>query len=427
MGPTLLFDKSFLQSLSIDEAAILDQMFTCTISPLFFAETLGDLAKGTDGRRNPIKIIGELAAKTPVSHGYMNTFHSRIMQEELLGHEVPMDYRPMVAGGVPVRTEGGLGMVYKRSPEALAFERWQEHKFVDVEHIAAQLWRRSLGEFNLPAIRRAFQAMLKKEHRPKNRNEARQLAKGIVEAAGRNYQTLVIAHSLLDLPPETFRNVVRVWKIHGSKPLSVYAPFTAHCLQIDLYFYLCLSNGIISDQRASHKVDMGYLYYTPFAHAFVSSDRLHRDHGPMFLHDVQQFIWGPDLKADLKGLNQYFLALSDKEKAQGLFTLASKPPPDHQGLCAQSWDRFRSGWRKPKAETQKMSSEQERKWIGDSNRLIAAADMADLPPPPRFEPYYDETQFERLIIQRAIPRRRGSWQMFSAAIEVAEDKRNGNA
>lgn len=35
MSPLLIFDKSFLQSLSIDEAVRLDQMYSCVITPLF--------------------------------------------------------------------------------------------------------------------------------------------------------------------------------------------------------------------------------------------------------------------------------------------------------------------------------------------------------------------------------------------------------
>lgn len=43
----LIFDKSFLQSLSVDESVILDQMFSCVITPLFFVETMADLTKET--------------------------------------------------------------------------------------------------------------------------------------------------------------------------------------------------------------------------------------------------------------------------------------------------------------------------------------------------------------------------------------------
>ncbi len=45
MGPSALFDKSFLQSLSVDESVWFDHFFSANISPLFYIETLADLDK----------------------------------------------------------------------------------------------------------------------------------------------------------------------------------------------------------------------------------------------------------------------------------------------------------------------------------------------------------------------------------------------
>lgn len=40
MGPIALFDKSFLQSLSIDESVWLGHFFMPVVCPLFYVETL---------------------------------------------------------------------------------------------------------------------------------------------------------------------------------------------------------------------------------------------------------------------------------------------------------------------------------------------------------------------------------------------------
>jgi aminopeptidase N len=40
VGPVILFDKSFLEMLSVDEAAIFDFMFQSNICPIFYIETL---------------------------------------------------------------------------------------------------------------------------------------------------------------------------------------------------------------------------------------------------------------------------------------------------------------------------------------------------------------------------------------------------
>ena len=57
MGPTLVFDKSFLQSLSVDEAVMLDQMFTCVVTPVFMVETLADLTKEVGPETSAAKAV----------------------------------------------------------------------------------------------------------------------------------------------------------------------------------------------------------------------------------------------------------------------------------------------------------------------------------------------------------------------------------
>lgn len=421
MGPMLLFDKSFLQSLNIDEAAILDQLFSCVVTPLFFAETLGSLAKAPKGQRLPEAIVASLAEKTPVAHSYMNSFHSRLMFNELLGMEVEMSQRPAVSGGVPVTVEGKAGIVYDKSPEVEAFERWQRGRFSDVERIVAGAWRNQLGSIDLPAIAETFKAMLGKEARPKTHLQAKALAQAIVDAQGQSYKGLILAYGLLEFPPKVLGDVVKVWKSRGRKSLSEFAPYTAHCLLIDLYFYLALSNGLISDQRASNKIDIGYLYYLPFVQMFVCGDRLHRTATELFLGPNQSFVWAPDLKADLGRLNAHYLDLPEEEKARGLFTFVSQPPVNDVGIVAQLWDKARPQWRDPKPVPRKMTKEQSDQIIQSGKRYISAAESGV---PDRYPSNFpSQENLDALIIQRHIPRQRGSWRMFSEEVERQEDKR----
>ena len=77
MGPIALFDKSFLQSLSLDESVWFDHFFLPVVSPLFFVETLADLAKQRkDGSRTPDDEVRVIADKTPVLVRLVSTMHS---------------------------------------------------------------------------------------------------------------------------------------------------------------------------------------------------------------------------------------------------------------------------------------------------------------------------------------------------------------
>ena len=66
-----------------------------------------------------------------------------------------------------------------------------------------------------------------------------------------------------------------------------------------LTYSVALACGFVSP-RKSDFLDLQYLFYTPFCLAFTSRDRLQRDLWPATKGVRAIFIWGDDLKADLK-------------------------------------------------------------------------------------------------------------------------------
>src|ERR1700674_3730241 len=101
MGPTILFDKSFLQSLSVDESVFFDHFFFPAICPLFFVETLADLEKAVRLGRTPEQEVGIIATKVPEMSGAQMAHHSRVALQSLLGKKMPMDGRIATASGAP--------------------------------------------------------------------------------------------------------------------------------------------------------------------------------------------------------------------------------------------------------------------------------------------------------------------------------------
>ena len=124
LGPILIFDKSFLQSLNVDEAVWLDNFFLTVITPLFFVETLADLEKEVHRGRTPEQVVGSLAYKTPDLQSYMAAHHGTLLWADLHGQKVPMDGRIPRAGGRYVTLDGKQGVIYERTPEEEAFARW---------------------------------------------------------------------------------------------------------------------------------------------------------------------------------------------------------------------------------------------------------------------------------------------------------------
>jgi hypothetical protein len=64
-GPIIIFDKSSLESLNLDEAVLLDNFYMSNITPLFFVECLADLEKTIRSRSSPEQLVGSLTNRTP--------------------------------------------------------------------------------------------------------------------------------------------------------------------------------------------------------------------------------------------------------------------------------------------------------------------------------------------------------------------------
>src|SRR6267142_420325 len=125
MGPVALFDKSFIQSLSVDESVFFDHFFFPVICPPFYVETLADLEKHVREGRTPEQEVGIIADKVPEMSGAPCSHHIDLGAAALLGANIPMDGRIPTAGGRPVKMDGKAGFVHKETPEAEAFRRWQ--------------------------------------------------------------------------------------------------------------------------------------------------------------------------------------------------------------------------------------------------------------------------------------------------------------
>ena len=111
MGPNTLFDKSFLQSLSLNESVWLDHFFLCNVCPIFFVETLSDLEKSVRVGRTPEREVELIADKFPEMAGTPNVYHVDICVGELMRQTVPMNGQIILPGGHPVKSNGRKGVV----------------------------------------------------------------------------------------------------------------------------------------------------------------------------------------------------------------------------------------------------------------------------------------------------------------------------
>lgn len=415
MGPITIFDKSALQSLSVNEACWFSHFYRANITPLFFVETLADLSKEMRKGRSPEQIVGNIALKTPILGAAPNVHHSTLCTADFLGHAIQMGRIPVVDGGRTVLTGDQRGIMLEQPPEMDALQRWQSQRFLEVERQFARTWRRMLVEINHDYFYKWARQAAGGRLRIRDLAEAKAWADRAVRGDGRRYQTLRTACSVLGVPGVFAPRITARWKALGGPPLLEFAPYAAHVMTVDLFFHLSLAADLISCERPSNKIDIAYLYYLPFCMIFTSGDKLHARTVPLFLKEDQAFVFGRDLKQELARIDTYFSAFPEEEKKRGIMKFAPDPPREGDYLTSRLWDRFLFGWRNRIDHTATLDPEAERKVMERVRAMIAAAKTGSR------KAHFSSDDADFLISSRSVPIKMGKWFVLPPELADADD------
>ena len=408
-GPHLIFDKSALQCLSLDETNWLDNYFYSVITPLFFAETLADLEREVGKGKTSEEVVGSLAIKTPDMQSVACSHHHKLLGAALYGQALPMDGRIPRDQGQVVELDGKKGIFYSKSPEEEALDRWYKGEFLDVERQFAKQWRRQLCGVNHEQEYAFFQQWFLMG-RPNTLAEVKSLTDAYIDASPQG-GSLKFGLNMLSVPERAQVEIVDRWKKLGSPPVREFAPYFRYLFGVDLFFSLSIAADQISRIRpkgkADNKVDIAYLYYLPFCHVFVSKDNLHKRVVPLFMRDDQSFIDADELKADLQKLDAHYSALPDEVRNSGFHKFAKYPPEDTSFLVTRLWDKHAPLWRKQAAQKEPLDKVRDAKIIEELSRIREAVKSSD----PNERLSLEDAQF--MQISRDVLRKKGKWKRFS--------------
>lgn len=407
LGPFLIFDKSSLESLNLDEAVMLDNFFMSNITPLFFVECLADLEKAIRSNSTPEQLVGSLATRTPEYQSNPNVHHATILRAELAGRFdlKTVHGRVVLAGGRHVQLGDKKGVIFEHSPEAEAVSRWSKREFLELERSTARQWRRALTGIDLKAMVQTVASALGPWRKPNSLQDAREMADTIIDSMDPEW----LIRFGLDLlgASETIEYVANTWIQKRRPALRDHLPYFVFMLTINIFFSLVLPTQLLSNVKPSHKVDLAYLYYLPFCSVFTSKDNFHADIVPLFLSPEQTFVNGTELKEDLKRLVAHYEALPEDVLKTGLIHFAAYPPDDTGFLITRLWDKHLPSWRAARDMPKPVRDPEEEKRILEEIKRQTES--------PELQPS-DERDIDKMdyaTIRRMVHPQKGRWLRFS--------------
>jgi hypothetical protein len=398
MGPITLFDKSFLQSLSIDESVWFDHFFLTNVAPLFYIETLGDLDKLNLTGRSSEEEVRIIAEKFPDMHGTPCSNHRDLCISNLLGNIVPMTGQIPISRGRLVKSAGKPGLVAMPSLEAEAFSRWQNSEFLEIEQKIARYWRKELQDLNLQKAVKYFTGLGIDIKNCKSLKDSHQLAINVVDKNDNQNRILSLVFNFLHIPNRYCREIKHVWEKANKPALSKYAPYAAFVLKVELFFHIAMAANLISTERPSNSIDIAYLFYLPFCMMFVSNDKLHHQCAPLFLRSDQDYTYGLDLKKSLSKVNEFYLQSAEDINKGGIISLSNEVPKINDPLLERLQDRVLQNANKIK----KKASD-----ISPSIEEIRSMENAPTLLPEEID--FNPTDVDRVLLKRKTRKTRGSW------------------
>jgi hypothetical protein len=421
-GPVIIFDKSTIQTLTVDESVLLDNFYMSNIVPVFFAECLADLERDmrlAKSKGSPESLVGALATRTPDSQACGNVFHMRLLEGELMGKFdlSQVHFRPLRIRGEPVMTGDSKGVLFREGEEEEAVRRWAERDFLDLERQIAKQWRRMIERIDLSAMSENVLSSIGPWRKPTSLEDAKLLTDTIIDCIDQEW-LLQLGLRTLNLAEATDW-VVNRWVTNRRKPLRTYLPYFVHVLSINIFFALVLPTNLLSKVKPSHAIDLAYLYYLPFCTVFTSRDNFHVQVAPLFMDTFQTFVHGDELKNDLGRLHETYQRLPQDELDKGLIGFADCPPQDNSFLTTRLWDKYLPRWREPRQSFTDLP-----------NDILQAIDqmgkkVMDASPTEAHDEH-DVDKLDFVTVSRKISPKKGSYLRFSkeAILRIHENEQN---
>lgn len=297
MGPSILFDKSAIQSLGQESLSEVSRYFCQLVPPVLLMETLADLSLEAHGIDEAKQKVRTIADKLWPIHSQANLHYHPLCVHNLLGEHIPMNRVPVIGGAKTVTAkDGSKGLFTDVQPENEAVLRWQSGQFSEADLTFAAQWREAATTID-------FQAMMRQLPQPEFK------LRSLEEVS--TFVTLMLTEpefrepvlrwflGLLRCDQQTYDRVCFRWRLDIHRSLHTFAPYALHCLRVQLLYYIGMSHGILST-RSSNIVDLEYLCYTPFAFVFCSGDKLHGQLAPFILDADQSFVERQEMQESLK-------------------------------------------------------------------------------------------------------------------------------
>jgi hypothetical protein len=305
MGPILSFDKSFLEMLSPEEVDELDLQFKLYMTPVLVSEIQADLKHPSPRQgKLPEDLVRTLARKLVSNHGIIQMHFRALGIGEItrqLQGPVAMNGQVIVDGSAPnvLRSKDGNGIIYDGRQDWAMWNAWANGNFTEADAMLATRWREQAAMIDLDGITVEWKAFCDQHMQGvRSIQDVIDRVDALIAQSDQQRNLLGMVYHFLEAPPAAQLMSSFLFATGSLTDVRAWAPYATSIARLGMVFCSCLTLRYIT-WRPTNVLDLQYLFYAPFGMVFVSHDRLHQQLWPATTTEAE-FVWGSDLKADLK-------------------------------------------------------------------------------------------------------------------------------
>jgi len=374
MGPFLLVDKSFIESLSTEELDFLDKHYTMIITPVLVREICANLLKYPNDENLSKHKVSVMAKKAKQFDAKTVCEFDNICIADLLGAEVGLCPKiPRIGGREFTAEDGSKGVIFGESFEDKLLRRWADGHFTE-DDIAAAKYHYDKRSYNLESSGKQMADEFPRNAVYKTLSELSSSVDYNLSNYPGQWQIIESLMTILNLGPQEQQEVKLRWETERRPSFMDFSKYAFFCYRLGSMFWIGVTSGLIPTSKHEKAIiDYEYIYYLPFVHAFCSSDSFQRDFAAFFLRDDQGFIWGDDLKADLQAISSFNKNMTDDEKKYYAINFGHYPPPIPDSITNILWQKHMRPWT-PKSGNLaiEMPEETKKKMAERINKIIDA-------------------------------------------------------
>ncbi|SEL83933.1 hypothetical protein SAMN05444354_1094 [Stigmatella aurantiaca] len=379
MGPITILDKSAFQSFSAREHLSFGQYFRQNLTITLVQEIVADLSKQFRSGELPDEKVQEFARKFHGSGRAPNMGYRLMCVSALLGEEVAMDGRVMLADVQYVRgSDGSLGAFVDIAPVNHLIMALADGHIGEKDREFAARWRAELANLSLEGLTKALSQKRILIPRATSADDIGTVVDSALNQPALQETWLAIIIDLVKPRAALADRIILRWA-HAGKPfLSKFAPYAHYCLRVLLMLFAAVKDSLLK-WTGTHLIDLQYLFYLPCCHVLSSDDKVHKLIAPHAKRSDQSFVTGKELKAGLKAIADFWDARSEQEKTWLHAALAGPPPLPGNNIVFELWNKHCVPWHPGRGNFAIALSSEE---MAEANRYVEGLfKIADLPIP----------------------------------------------